>query len=164
METFHVQLCNLPSFSTSSLHGGNSGHLLVLIRTEAWVQSLFGVFGFHGEIFWSGATGWNLNPSQSSWKFIRERVCMTQYKGSAGKQLKSELELTVLVVLEDIRHTGKNGTHSWHNWLGTMCFPLGRAENTLSSGSPSGLPLGMSSGLAPNPLCWELNVWLGTYS
>ena len=163
METFHIQLCNLPPVSTSPLHSGNFGHLLVLIRSEAWVQSLFGVFGFHGEIFWSGAIGWNLSPGQSFWKLIRERVCMTQYIGSAGKQLKSELELTVLTVLEDIRRRGKNGTHFCHNWLGTTCFPPGRAENMLSSASPSRLTLGTSSGLGPQSLMLGLDTWLRTY-
>lgn len=38
---------------------------------------------------------------------------MTQGSDSAGKQLKRELVLMVLVVVEGTRHTGKNGPHSF---------------------------------------------------
>lgn len=142
------------------LHSGSFGHLLLLIRTKAWVQSLLGLFGFHGEILWSGATEQSLNPGQSSWKYIRGRL--TQCIGSAGKQLKRELGILVLVVVERTRHTGKNGPLSWPTWLGPLCSPASRSENTLSSGSPPRLLPGTSSGLVPNPLCW-VYLSLATY-
>lgn len=136
------------------LHSGSFGHLLLLIRTKAWVQSLFGLFGFHGESFWSGATEQSLNLGQFSWKHIRERLYMTQCISSAGKQLKRELGILVLVVVEWTRHMGKNGPLSWPTWLGPLCSPASGSENTLSSGSPPRLLPGMSSGWVPNPLCW----------
>ena len=144
------------------LHSGSFGHLLVLIRTKACVRSLFGLCGFHGEIFSSGATEQSLNPGQSSWKHIRGRRYMTQCIGSAGKQLKRELVVMVLVVVERTRHTGKSGPLSWPTWLGPLCSPPSRSENVLSSGSPPRLLLGMSSGLVPNPLCW-VYLSLATY-
>ena len=147
--TFHPFLLPLSS--------GNFGHLLVLIRTEAWVQSLFGLFGFHGEIFWSGATGWNLNPGQSSWKLIRERVCMTQYIGSAGKQLKDELELKVWWCWKR-PGTQARMAHVLDTTGLAPCPSHQAGQKTPSSASPSRLPLGMSLGLAPNPLCWDSHL------
>lgn len=57
-------------------------------------------------------TFFDLNPGQCSWKLIRERIRKTQCNGSAGKQLKSELLLMMLVAVEVTRHRGKNGTRS----------------------------------------------------
>lgn len=54
MKTFHIQLCNTLLVSISTLHSGNFGHFLVLIKTKAQVQFLFWPFGLHGEIFWGG--------------------------------------------------------------------------------------------------------------
>ena len=121
--------------------------LLVLVRAKAWAQSLFGPFGLHGEIFWSGATKQNLNPAQSSWTCIRGRPYMSQCIRSAGNQGPGPQE----------------GIGHFLDPAGFVpCVPQQAGQKRCDRQGPAQDPPGGVLRLAPHPLrC--VYLWLGTY-
>lgn len=152
METFHIQLCNLPPLPTCPLHSGNFGYFLVLIKTKACISPCLSFLDFMGTFF-------DLNPGQCSWKLIRERIRKTQCNSSAGKQLKSEPLLMVLAAVEVTRYRGKNGTRSWPNRLGTT------SRTSHQAGEEMCLPQLHPQGWEWPPIPYVVShLWLESYS